>query len=292
MDSRPLRTAIARLKPVQRKLGRNISISGLPRRRTVNGSVWAVTMIRDEADVIGHTIRHLLRQGIAAVIVADNLSTDATPVIVAGLATEYPGRVFLGKDSWSEYHQGRKMSHLANLARLAGADWIIPFDADEFWFAETRTVAEFLRSAEGPVVEAAVRDAHATSAQGIDLDDPSAVVRLPSEQTSRKVAIRPRRWVWIDDGNHTALDLGRATTAGLRIAHLPHRSFEQLERKVTQGADAISRTRGVPSDHGNHWRSAAAQSREARLEAWHREVAETRGDIVTTPHRWRTWSDR
>ena len=33
----------------------------------------------------------------------------------------------------------------ATLASRAGADWVIPFDADEFWFARDETVAAYLR---------------------------------------------------------------------------------------------------------------------------------------------------
>jgi hypothetical protein len=41
-------------------------------------TVIAVTMVKDEADVIGPVIANLFAQGVDHIIAADNLSTDRT----------------------------------------------------------------------------------------------------------------------------------------------------------------------------------------------------------------------
>ena len=51
---------------------------GHPRRE----SVWAVTMVRNEADIIGTTVRHLLAQDVDGILVADNGCTDDTRAIL------------------------------------------------------------------------------------------------------------------------------------------------------------------------------------------------------------------
>lgn len=43
------------------------------------GAVMAVTMVKDEADIIDRVITHLLEQEVDRVIVADNMSSDDTP---------------------------------------------------------------------------------------------------------------------------------------------------------------------------------------------------------------------
>lgn len=65
-----------------------IRLPRLPGRPRIEGSVWAVTTVRDEADIIGHTVRHLLRQGVDGVIVLDHRSTDGTSAVLAELTSE------------------------------------------------------------------------------------------------------------------------------------------------------------------------------------------------------------
>ena len=86
----------------------------------------------------------MLAQGVDGIIVVDNGSTDGTRAALDALALGDP-RVHVGTDSEPGFYQGMKTSYLAHLAWRAGADWVVPFDADEFWFAEACAVAERLR---------------------------------------------------------------------------------------------------------------------------------------------------
>lgn len=286
---RRIRTALARQKPLQRRIGRSINVPGLPKRPLQKGSVWAVTMVKNEADVIGHSVLHLLRQGVDGVIVADNLSTDRTPEVLRGLSAQ-DSRVYVGTDSMQEYYQGRKMSHLAYLAHRAGAEWVVLFDADEFWFAEGGTVADYLRSIDGAaVVRCALHDGRATSIDGIDLDDSSAQIRLEERVRMIKVAIRPDGWVWVNDGNHEAVDLPGPRADGLFGVHLPRRSLDQYTRKVTQGTQSIA-TANVPENFAYHWKAAAALGEDERGDQWAREVSSTDGATLhPVPIAWESW---
>ena len=77
----------------------------------------AVCMARDEADVIGSTVAHMLAQ-VDAVIVADNLSTDRTREILDQLAGGSSGRLVVVEDPDPAYRQSEKMTALALRARL------------------------------------------------------------------------------------------------------------------------------------------------------------------------------
>lgn len=289
--ARLLRTAMARRRPLQRRVERSITVPKLPRRKVKPGSVWAVTMVRNEADVVGRSIRHLLGQGVDGVIVVDNLSEDATPDVLAELARE-DGRVHVGVNALDAFYQGRAMSYLTWLAHRAGADWIILFDADEFWFGQEGTVVDALRQV-GPdrVQAAASYDLLPGTLEGVNFTDPNAVARMRQEPSTKKVAIRPDRWVWVDDGNHTCLDLGPAAPGALRIAHVPHRSLEQRVQKAVVGAAALGRASSLGSHIGYHWRTAAGQGEDELAAAWVQEVeAARRLPVVPLPTAWERWN--
>ena len=118
----------------------------LSRSRRVPGSVWAVMLVRDEEDVIAGTLDHLLRQGVAGVIVADHGSTDGTWRLLQDAARR-SSKVHVLRDSEPGFYQGAKTSYLARQAWRAGADWVVPVDADEHWFAVGTDLASYFGTA-------------------------------------------------------------------------------------------------------------------------------------------------
>lgn len=224
------------------------------------GRTIGVTMVRDEADVIGFTVAHMLAE-VDAVVVADNLSTDDTRAILDQLAAEHPGRLLVVDDFDPSYRQSEKMSELARRARLQlGADWVIPFDADEWWYSPFGQIAGVLDTVaeQWLVVPAPLFDHVATA---LDPDEMDPIRRLGWRRTEPaplpKVACRWRDDLVIEQGNHGASYRGRATTFDplLVVRHFPYRSPEQLVRKVRNGAAAY-RAAGdaLPANFGAHWR--------------------------------------
>ena len=106
--------------------------------------IYGVTLVRNEADIIGVTIRYHLGLGFDGIFVADNGSSDGTGKII-DLIAKADERV-QGSRHEGEYHQSELLTGLAQEAFRAGADWIVPFDADEFWVAPWRTFREVLAS--------------------------------------------------------------------------------------------------------------------------------------------------
>lgn len=256
-----------RRRALARTVSAHMDLPPLPRVR----GIWAVSMVRDEADVLERSVTHLLCQGVDAVLVVDNGSTDETPEVLAALATD--PRVHVGTDRLVAYEQSVKMTHLADAAARAGATWIVPFDADELWSGTNGDLAETLRSARVPIVGADLVNLF----PGTDAD--AAAWQLdPASQVDTKVAFRPFPGAVIEMGNHAVLRPG-PSAEGLGIAHLPWRSFEQFSRKVRQGAAALAAS-DVPGSLGSHWRRLGALDDAGLRKAWE-DITHGRADHGT-----------
>lgn len=273
-------------------LARSVRGLRLPAPRRCRGEtgtgVWAVSMVRNEQDVVEGTIQHLLSQDVDRVIVVDNGSTDSTPRILRRLAAQ-DERLVVGVDREPAYYQSQKMTLLALHATRAGARWIVPFDADEWWFAEEGTIGRFLATCGANVVEARLHNAFPTLGETVRLEV------QPHEM--RKVAYRANPLAVLAMGNHWVSRSG-PWGGGLRIAHFPWRSQDQLVSKLRQGAAAFE---GVTAgaNVGRHWREAGAAGDDTLRQKWQDVVAgrpspglgwSPRGPFVDAdPRGWKTW---
>lgn len=208
--------------------------------------------MKDEADAIGPIVEKMLAE-VDDIIVADNGSTDGTRDILEALP------VIVMDDPEVGYFQSRQMTILAQFAADKGADWVVPFDADERWYAPFGgRVADLLEglAPQWLTVEAKLYD-HVATAH--DSSDPNPLVRLGWRRREPlpigKVACRCRPDLVIEQGNHSATYEGGATkfTDHLVVRHFPYRSPEQFVRKVRNGAAAYRAT-DLPENLGAHWR--------------------------------------
>lgn len=227
--------------------------------------VVGVAMVRDEADIVGETVGHMLSE-VDAVIVADNGSTDGTREILDELGDD---RLFLRDDPELGYFQSRKMSALAAEAADLGAEWVVPFDADEIWLAHDGRIADVLAECEAPVATAQL--VNHVAAAGDDMDVPP-VQRIGWRQINAlplpKVACRPRLPVTIAAGNHGAHYPAGIADGLLEVRHFPYRSPEQFVRKARNGAAAYAAT-DLPRSTGQHWREYGEMIAEQGEEAGH-----------------------
>ncbi|PAK60721.1 glycosyl transferase family 2, partial [Staphylococcus capitis] len=81
--------------------------------------------------------------------VVDNGSDDGTFELLQRLSRELP--LSVGRDREPAYYQSEKMPYLAHRAQRAGATWVVPFDADEFWFGVEGMLAEVLTTSKNTV---------------------------------------------------------------------------------------------------------------------------------------------
>lgn len=242
-------------------------------------SLYAVMVARDEADVIGWTLAHLQNQGVERVLLIDNGSEDDT----AEIAERYDFCHVISDPTHGHY-QGERTTRLARMAHDLGAEWVLPVDADELFYAKGMTLAERFDGEKADTVMATVWDHIVT-----DDDDPTEPNpykrtrwRRQSPQRLAKVAFRASDKVQVAEGNHDVKpSLIRA--GGLYARHLQYRSYEQMVRKVRQGAAAMDAA-GVHPLHGTHWREAAKQTDDELFLRW-RKLCEERG-LVEDPCPW------
>ena len=237
-------------------------------------TVFGVSMVRDEADVIAGTLRHMADE-VDYIIVADNGSTDGTRDILYDLAGQLPLMVL--EDPETGYFQSEKMTALASAAADQGAEWIVPFDADELWVWNGDTIRNELAARECNVIHAHLYNHFPTA---VDIDDPDPFRSIIWRQTSPgalpKVAFRWERGAVVHQGNHgVTLPSKMSVDQGLEIRHFPYRSAEQFVRKARNGAEAYKAT-DLPVEVGAHWRSYG-------------DILERHGEQVLVDEVFRRW---
>jgi glycosyltransferase involved in cell wall biosynthesis len=224
-------------------------------------TVIGVAMVKDEADIIVATVCNMVRQ-VDQVIVADNGSTDGTWEILQQLEDKL-GNLTVLEDLEPAYLQSKKMTGLACLAGGMGATWVVPFDADEWWYSNTGTIRDVLNQVgDLSCVDAQLWDHVAT---GFDSPDVEPVTGMEWRRAAPlplpKVVCRYRPNLTIHQGNHGCDYDGIVPRSALllNVRHFPYRSVDQFIRKVRNGAAAY-RAAGdrLPETAGAHWRQWGA----------------------------------
>ena len=128
VSSRGIQVAKRCIPPGTKKLRKRVRLS-----KTGAVRVFGVLVVRDEVDVVRLCVLHHLTAGCERILVVDNGSSDGTTTVLRRLAKRTPL-------SWTfdpgPYLQDEFMTGLAGEAVRAGADWVLPLDADEFWTGE------------------------------------------------------------------------------------------------------------------------------------------------------------
>lgn len=230
--------------------------------------IIAVTMVRDEADIIGHTLAHMAAQ-VDHVIVADNRSTDRTPDILTAWAANV-GHLTINTDPEIAYFQDNKMTALAHEAWQMGARWVVPFDADEAWYH-----LDFLRTEDADDYDIVTARPYVFVPHDADDDDePNPIHRMlwrtPQPEPHPKVVFRAGPHARLHMGNHGVDNVGpRVLHHRLGCRHYQFRSLDQLRRKVRNGMEAYTAAGSARASSGSYWRDLwAMDAIPGRLEEW------------------------
>jgi glycosyltransferase involved in cell wall biosynthesis len=268
--------------------------------------IFGICRVRDETDLIGVTIAYHLGVGIDRVLVLDNGSSDGTREVLEHL--ERTAEVGVIRDR-GPFRSGTMTTRLARWAHAQGADWVLPFDADEFWFAPRGDLREVLAESGAGALRVGLvnfvqrRDQARSQAEALltmtrrvssPVGTPDFHEQLVEEGRIAfvegayppKWACRPTAEVVYDTGSHGVLGaLGPVVdTEGLVILHAPLRSRASLEAKAVSGQRVIGAGfEGHNSWHLRRWHRLAAEGKleaEWRANSWEDEVL----DVYGSPH--------
>ncbi|HZG87971.1 RICIN domain-containing protein [Paenibacillus sp.] len=234
--------------------------------------IAAISMMKNEADIIESFVRFNL-QVVDHMIILDNDSIDGTYEILERLQAEgLPLTVKRNRGNDPAYSQPQHMTKLLwEAARDESFDLIVPLDGDEFLItAESgnpRTELERL-----PLDRITkVKWRTYVPCRGDNPDElfiPKRMehARLDEYETFYKVII-PSRLVFSKElmlnlGNHSVTANGDAAheeAAGLRLAHFPIRSLEQLKSKVIVGWITHVSRPDKRHDENWHWKKMYEQ---------------------------------
>lgn len=216
--------------------------------------IIGVSSVKNEADIIFETITHLQNEGVDKLIISSPPGGDRTW-----------NRLVRTKGVWGRlqdglFDQGAEITRLAYLAAGQGADWIIPFDADEFWIDP---LGGSIRS----VLETLPPDClkvHCAVFKHADWD-----TRFTAQNPVGKVAFRPTPEMTVAWGNHDV----QLSTAGneehglLEIRELQYRDWDHFLAKVEKARQLFA-SWDVPVDYGHHMRCLVSMGPDELAAEW------------------------
>jgi glycosyltransferase involved in cell wall biosynthesis len=252
--------------------------------------VYGISMVRNEADIIRANVLYHLASGVDRMLVVDNGSTDGTDGALQQLSLEHP-EVRWSRDD-GPFLPSRVMTKLAREAFEEGADWVVPVDADEFWYAPGGDLRRVLEIAKAGVLRAQAVNFIQRRSQRESAPDAlmymtrraASPVGPPSHAQSlvearqiafvektypQKCICRPTAEVKIETGHHSisGADGPRMRTEEIVCLHAPMRSLAALVERVTSASRAVAAGRN-PNQGRNRRRLAALQDEKAIDAEW------------------------
>jgi hypothetical protein len=250
--------------------------------------IAGVSMVRNAADLIAVSALHHLHSGLDVLYVVDNASTDGTDAVLARVARELPVK-WLRDDG--PFNQGGVMTELARTASREGADWIIPIDADEFWWTAGGDLRRELASLSSAAVECSVvqfvqrRDVWFACPEGLlsmtrRVNEPvGTCVEAPSLVTQGKIAfveidfatkwiVRASATLEIPRGSHrlVGVDGDRTRSETIQCLHAPLRAKSIFGDRVSH-ADRLEVVESNPAiAWQSRWWKRRAESDELDVE--------------------------
>ena len=114
--------------------------------------VHGLLVARNEADIIRTNVLYHLSLGLDRILIVDNGSSDGTDRVLRELARRDP-RVRWTRDE-GLWYAGQLFTKIAREAFGEGADWVVPIDADEFWYAPGGDLRGVLEQSEAGALRA------------------------------------------------------------------------------------------------------------------------------------------
>lgn len=251
--------------------------------------VFGISVVRNEADIIRVNILHHLSLGLDCLHIVDHGSSDGTDRELQRLSRD--NQVRWCRDD-SPFNQSEITTGLAREAFRSGADWVVPIDADEFWWAPKKNFREVLSLSTAGAIR--IEIVNFIQRSGQERVSPEALLHMtrrvaqpfgPPERCSELVESRqisfvemmyPPKWISrasetieIAAGNHEASGVEGPYEDRDEIIclHAPLRARSGLEAKADVGRQ--HEEAGWPEGYGWHKRRWYRLQREQALdEEW------------------------
>ncbi len=211
-------------------------------------------LVKNEADIIEKNIRYHAKAGIDNFVVMDNNSTDETREILEELKKEFEITII---DEKGIYNQAKWMTKLTYIARKKyNPTWLIPNDADEFWYSE-KSLKDTINSKKRVLTvdrfNFLLQENKKWYESEVRVENPvfyrkntqlsAEKISIVLTKISPKVIINPKGLLWIRGGNHKALNIFDFRDyfkhydkikrfEKVKVFHFPIRSFEQFKKNI------------------------------------------------------------
>ena len=227
-------------------------------------TISAVGSVKNCLDILSLVLATLKRQGVEDFYVIDHGSTDGTSQYLAYLQSQ--GLIHVACLPESGFYQSAFNTGLARIAADQGADWVIPFDSDEFFLtSDGKNFQDSLMEVPNDVVSVSVpvqnyvqeasivqfdyedmSTARFRAVENFAISSRKAQKLVSNKETSflcmpfpRKVIFRASPNVVVHEGNHGVSYSSRSSKAvastEIRIAHLPYRGRGLMSSRKEHG---------------------------------------------------------
>lgn len=216
--------------------------------------LYGISMVRNEADIIRVNVLYHLSVGFDRLLIFDDGSEDGTERVLKDLSSDT--RVRWTRGTNNDFRQGEVFTGLAREAYRAGADWVMPVDADEFWRARRGSIKQVLAATDAVALQVDTIDfiqrrnqrksspdalLHMTRRVENTVPRERARELLDQGKTSYVEMTRVPKWIFrpsasvsLERGAHRVegIEGPRERTDEIFILHAPLRSREILEAKA------------------------------------------------------------
>lgn len=215
--------------------------------------IAAILGVANDEDIVGQTVSHMLEH-VDHIFIVEGGSEDSTFEILESLRVKFPDQITLFVEAVRPYDQEGTMNRLAQTAAAAGAEWIVPFDADEFIIPmHYPTIREELENVPPDITILMI-----TPWWHLDWE------RKVISERYNKVAFRWCEGAEIWTGQHDVNYVnGSKGFDYLNLREIQYRSYEHFRAKV-----AFNLRSNGPIVLGNHYKELAGFSEEQMRAVW------------------------